>query len=149
MSNAGDWTKSQIQKGPTKIWVRGVPVAGVLMVAPLFRKVVLVATGSGIGPCLPIIHDRRVPVRILWSTPYPEKTFGKEIIESVRGGDPQAVIHDTKSMGRPDMVEITWRLFKESGAEAVFIVSNQKLTRMVIYAMESRGVPAFGPIWDH
>ena len=88
-------------------------------------------------------------MRILWSTPYPEKTFGKEIIESVRGGDPQAVIHDTKSMGRPDMVEITWRLFKESGAEAVFIVSNQKLTRMVIYAMESRGVPAFGPIWDH
>ena len=29
--------------------------SSVVRVAPLFRKVVLVATGSGIGPCLPVI----------------------------------------------------------------------------------------------
>lgn len=108
----------------------------------------LVATGSGIGPCLPVIYAGAVPARIFWSTPQPEKNFGMEIIEAVREGDAEAVIHDTKRDGRPDMVKITWRLLRESGAEAVCIISNPKLTRMVVYAMEARGVPAYGAIFD-
>jgi hypothetical protein len=87
-------------------------------------------------------------VRIFWSTPNPETNFGSEILESVKAADPDAVIHNTKTMGRPDMVAITYRLVRDSGAEAVAIISNKKLTQLVVYAMEARGIPAFGAIFD-
>jgi hypothetical protein len=148
VSNAGDWTSKQIQSGPSELWVRGVPACGVLRIAPLFKKIVLVATGSGIGPCLPVIYAKRVPARIFWSTPHPEKNFGDEIIQAIFDADPNAVIHNTKTMGRPDMVAISYRLLRESNAEAVCVISNKKLTQMIVYAMESRGIPAFGAIFD-
>jgi NAD(P)H-flavin reductase len=148
VSNAGDWTKETIGLAPTKIWKRGVPACGVLAISPLFKKIVLVATGSGIGPCLPVILAKKVPCRILWSTPNPQQTFGKEVCGAVLETDPEAIIHDTKTMGRPDLVELAYRMYRESDAEAVCIISNQKLTQKVVYAMESRGIPAFGAIWD-
>ncbi|TVY32884.1 Adenylate-forming reductase, partial [Lachnellula subtilissima] len=120
-----------IKRAPTKLWVRGIPACGVLRIAPLFKSIVLVATGSGIGPCLPVIYAKKVPARIFWSTPFPEANFGAEIISAIRDADPRAVIHDTKTKGRPDMVEVSYRLLRESDAEAVCIISNQKLTRMV------------------
>ncbi|TAQ86059.1 hypothetical protein B7494_g5601 [Chlorociboria aeruginascens] len=148
ISNAGDWTSGVIRTVPTKIWIRGVPTCGVLNVVSIFKSMVLVATGSGIGPCLSVIYANQVSLRIFWSTPNPETTFGQGIINDILDKDDRAVIHNTKTMGRPDMVAVTYRLFKESGAEAVCIISNQKLTRQVVYGMESRGIPAFGAIWD-
>lgn len=58
------------------------------------------------------------------------------------------VILDTRKYGKPDMVKLTYRLVREFNAEAVCIISNQKLTRKVVYGMVSRGIPAFGAIWD-
>lgn len=46
------------------------------------------------------------------------------------------------------MVKLTYRLVKEFNAEAVAIISNRKLTEKVVYGMTSRGIPAFGAIWD-
>lgn len=161
VSNAGDWTKRQINRAPTKLYVRGVPACGVLRIAPLFKSIVLVATGSGIGPCLPVIYraaltknlppgskERHIPIRVFWSTPNPLKTFGQEIQDAILAADPEAVIHDTRTMGRPDMVAVSWRLKVESGAEAVCVIANQKLTQRVVYGMESRGVPGYGAIFD-
>jgi hypothetical protein len=77
--------------------------------------------------------------------------------------DPQAVIIDTKKDGRPDLVSIAYRVWegsrrgdvgngrpaKVSGpCEAVVIISNQKVTKKVVYGLESRGVPAYGAIFD-
>ncbi|KAI9789787.1 MAG: hypothetical protein M1816_005828 [Peltula sp. TS41687] len=148
VSNAGDWTRKQISKPPNKLWVRGIPTSGVLRVATLFKKVVLVTTGSGIGPCLSVIYSGSTPCRVLWSTPHPLETFGKEIISAVKQADPEAIIHNTRTMGKPDMVALTHMLYTESGAEAVVVISNSTLTKQVVYEMESRGVPAYGPIWD-
>lgn len=55
---------------------------------------------------------------------------------------------DTRAHGKPDMVKLTYRLVKEFNAEAVCVISNQKLTRKIVYGMMSRGIPAFGAIWD-
>jgi len=46
------------------------------------------------------------------------------------------------------MVKLSYRLYKEFNAEAVIIISNQKLTEKVVYGLMSRGIPAFGAIWD-
>ena len=117
----------------------------------IFKSVVLVTTGSGIGPCLNLLAmdpSTRPSVRVFWSAPNPLATFGQEIIDNVYAADPNAVIWDTKQFGRPDMPAVTWQLLKESGAEAVFVISNPKVTGLVVYAMESRGVAAYGPIFD-
>ncbi|OCL11428.1 hypothetical protein AOQ84DRAFT_437709 [Glonium stellatum] len=148
VSNAGDWTNRQIQNPPKKLWTRGYPMHGLLYTTRLFRRIVLVATGSGIGPCLSLMYCNKTPRRILWSTPNPETTYGVGIVETVCKADPQAVIWNTRENGRPDMVALTYSLFVEFNAEAVFVISNPKLTRKIVYGMESRGIVAYGAIFD-
>ncbi|KAK7053972.1 Nonribosomal peptide synthetase 12 [Favolaschia claudopus] len=148
VSNAGDWTRECIANPPTKLWVRGYPMHGLLYTSKLFKKIVVVATGSGIGPCLSLFYADVTPRRIFWSTPSPLVTYGEKIMQAVKKADPDAWIWDTRTNGRPDMVAVTYRLFVEAQAEAVFIISNPKLTQRVVYGMESRGIPAYGAIFD-
>ncbi|KAJ0422238.1 hypothetical protein BJY00DRAFT_79653 [Aspergillus carlsbadensis] len=148
VSRAGDWTGGRISKPPSSIWVRGVPTCGVMRIATLFTRVVLVATGSGIGPLLGHVQIPTCPFRLVWSTPNPAATFGKDIVDAVYSADPGAVVHDTKKQGRPDLVRLTWDAVQRFEAEAVIIISNEKLTKKVVYGMETRGVAAYGAIWD-
>jgi hypothetical protein len=151
VSKAGDWTKRMIENPPKRLWVRGIPTRGVLHIAPIFNKMVLVATGSGIGPVLSLLSARNVPCRILWSTKDPFATYAKSIVDDVFDADPNAIVYDTNKMSkgaRPDMVRIAYNLYRESGAEAVFVVSNPAFTRNIVYSLESRGVPIFAPIFD-
>jgi hypothetical protein len=149
VSDAGDWTKQTITNPKPYYYIKGVPVSGVLNMAQIFRKVVIVTTGSGIGPCLGTMQNiPKTPCRVLWSTSNPWQTYGEDICNAVLKVDAKAVIIDTRARGRPDLVQLAYDLYIESGSEAVFCISNPKLTRKVVYGMESRGVPAFGPIWD-
>ncbi|KAI0086471.1 nonribosomal peptide synthetase 12 [Irpex rosettiformis] len=148
VSRAGDWTNDKIINPRSKLWVRGVPCYGVLRITPLFRRVVFVATGSGIGPCAPCIFEQRIPIKLLWTSPNVRETFGNEFVDDILKASPGAVVYDTRKFGKPDMVKLTYRLVKEFNAEAVCIISNQKLTQKVVYGMASRGIPAFGAIWD-
>lgn len=148
VSNAGDWTKSCIQDAPTHLWVRGVPTCGVMRIATLFKRVVVIATGSGIGPLLGHIQSPSCPTQLIWSTPRPEKTFGENLCNTIRSKIPGAVIHDTKELGRPDLVKMGYNMAKGFNAEAVVIIANEKITKKVVYGLETRGVPAYGAIWD-
>jgi hypothetical protein len=151
ISRAGDWTAKTIAEPKPYYWTRGLPTRGVLYMSLIFRSVVLVTTGSGIGPCLNLLAMDAVTrpfVRVLWSAPKPLETFGEEIVRNVRAADPAAVIWDTKKFGRPDMAALAWQLLIESQAEAVFVISNPRVTKMVVYALESRGIAAYGPIFD-
>ncbi|KAF4465907.1 non-ribosomal peptide synthetase [Fusarium albosuccineum] len=148
VSNAGDWTRSTIQEGPTHIWTRGVPTCGVMRIATLFNRVVLIATGSGIGPVLGHIQNPSCATQLIWSTKNPEGTFGKELCQTITERIPNAVIHDTKKQGRPDLVKMGYNLVKSFQAEAVIIIANEKITKKVVYGLETRGVPAYGAIWD-
>ncbi len=58
ISQAGGWTTKIINDPPKEIWICGTPVSGVLRVNILFRRVVFVATGSGIGPIAPCLLER-------------------------------------------------------------------------------------------
>ncbi|KAF5018124.1 hypothetical protein F66182_9917 [Fusarium sp. NRRL 66182] len=148
VSNAGDWTKSTIREGPSHIWTRGVPTCGVMRISTLFNRVVLIATGSGIGPVLGHIQNPSCPTQLIWSTKDPEETFGKEMCQTINERIPNAVIHDTKKLGRPDLVKMGYNLVKSFKAEAVIIIANEKITKKVVYGLETRGVPAYGAIWD-
>ena len=148
VSDNGDWTKKQIMEPAKSYWVRGIPITGVLRMAMVFKKVVFITTGSGIGPVLSMLVSHPMPCRLLWSTPNPLQTYGENILQAVANADKDALIINTRASGRPDIVALTYHLYLEAKAEAVFCISNPHLTRKVIYGMESRGVPAYGPIWD-
>ncbi|MCJ1227374.1 hypothetical protein MMC12_004029 [Toensbergia leucococca] len=149
ISNAGDWTKACIRNPPTRIWKRGLPVCGLVQVIDLFRSVVIVATGSGIGPCLSILNsETRPPIRALWQTRSPEKTYGLGIVNAVKQLDQKAVIIDTDKVGRKDMLPAAWGVFREAEAEAVFCVSNPAVTKEIVFQFEARGIAAYGPVFD-
>lgn len=148
VSNAGDWTRKIIANPPEKIWVRGVPTAGVMRIATLFKRMVLIGTGSGIGPLLGHIQQNPADIQLIWSTPNPEKTFGEDMCNTIRRRIPGAIIHNTKILGRPDLVKMAYNTAKAHNAEAVVIIANEKITKKVVYGLESRGINAFGAIWD-
>jgi hypothetical protein len=149
VSNAGDWTRRAINNPKKFYYTRGIPTVGVLCMSQLFRKVIIVTTGSGIGPCLgTMMNIPSTRCRVLWSAPEPRHTFGNDICDKVLEVDPNAVVIDTHAAGRKDLVKLAFGLYMEERAEAVFCVTNKALTKHFVYEMESRGVPAFGPIWD-
>lgn len=152
VSAAGDWTTSLLKSSPQTmhLWVKGFPKPGVLSLSCIFPRVVIVTTGSGIGPSLSSLLDRPAGqfCRLIWSTRTPVETFGKNMMAYVNCADPNALIIDTNVTGRPDLVRVAWNVYKEMGAEAVFVLSNESVTKKIVYGLESRGVPAFGPIWD-
>lgn len=93
VSRAGDWTKKQISNPPEKIWIRGIPCYGVVRVTPMFRRVVMVATGSGIGPIAPVVFAQRTQIQLLWTAPAVRKTFGNELVDKLLEASPHAVIY--------------------------------------------------------
>ncbi|KAF9648009.1 hypothetical protein BDM02DRAFT_3187456 [Thelephora ganbajun] len=148
VSRAGDWTSNVIENPPTKLWVRGLPTHGVLRVAPMFRRMILVATGSGIGPCANTIFQGRIPVRLLWTSPNVRETFGNEFVDQILRYAPDAVLYDTRKHGKPDLVKLALKMVKEFDAEAVGVISNPSLTAKLVYGLTSRGIPAYGAIFD-
>lgn len=61
-------------------WKRGTLMYGFIHVMRVFRRVVIIATGSGIGPCLSWLSEKnRPPLRVLWQTRNPGRTYGSEI----------------------------------------------------------------------
>ena len=168
VSAAGDWTKNLIATAQWKrkeaellgtevgkgvlmrFYVKSHPRAGVLSLSCLYPRVLIVTTGSGIGPSLSSLLDRPPSqiARLVWSTRSPLATYGAHILDLVRKADPNALVLDTDEMGRPDLLDVAWKMYTECRAEAVFVLSNEKVTRRVVGGLEKRGIPAFGPIWD-
>ena len=114
----------------------------------LFKKVVYVGTGSGIGPILPHLLAGDVPNRLIWSTRSPRKTYGDAMVDEIEAHTEKPLIWDTDAQGKPNLSALALQAVRESGAEAVIVISNQKLTRKVVHDMESLGIPAYGAIWD-
>ena len=148
ISRAGDWTGDFIDNPPTHIWVRGVATAGMANYGTVFRRVVYVVTGSGIGPVLAHVLANRVPLKLVWVTRDPVKTYGQELVDEILTAQPDALVWDTDAHGKPDMVKLAYSAYESSDAEAVICVSNKKVTWTVVHGLERLGIPALGPIWD-
>ncbi|CBF90292.1 hypothetical protein AN0055.2 [Aspergillus nidulans FGSC A4] len=149
VSKAGDWTAATIKDQPTHLWKRGVLIYGFAYAMRVYKRVVVVTTGSGIGPCLSFLGDENRPsLRVIWQTRAPKRTYGKEVLNLVGRMDPNPVIIDTNSSGRLDMVPVIRQIAREHDAEAICVISNPFVTKKVVYELESMGIPAYGPIFD-
>ena len=143
VSKAGDWTSACIQDQPTHLWKRGVLTYGFAYAMRVFKRVVVVTTGSGIGPCLSFLGDANRPeLRVIWQTRAPLKTYGQGILDLVSEMDKNPVVLDTNQSGRVDMVPIIRQLVKDFDAEAVCVISNPFVTKKVVYELESHGISA-------
>jgi len=167
ISRAGDWTHRIIQQAhnqakhtnssisatrtiPLILSVRLTPQPGVLSLTPLFPRIILLTTGSGIGPCLSslLLAPQAQSIRLIWCTRNPEATYGQSLLNLVRDLDTSAVIIDTDVRGRPDLARKAWEEYMAFGAEAVFVLGNERTTREVVGQLVRWGVPAFGPVFD-
>ncbi|KAL4863557.1 hypothetical protein BDV12DRAFT_206397 [Aspergillus spectabilis] len=149
ISKAGDWTSACIKNQPTHLWKRGVLIYGFAYAMRVYKRVVVVTTGSGIGPCLSFLGDENRPkIRVIWQTRSPKKTYGKEVLELVGRLDPNPVIIDTNASGRLDMIPLIRYVAREHNAEAICVISNPLMTKKVVYELESTGILAYGPIFD-
>ncbi|WP_458722809.1 hypothetical protein [Pseudomonas brenneri] len=148
ISRAGDWTGRFIEQMPSHVWVKGITTAGVANVETLFKSVVYIATGSGIGPVMPHLLAKQVPIQLVWSTRSPAKTYGEELVAEILRAQPGAVIWDTDVRGKPDLVQLAYAAVQDFAAEAVICIANQAVTQRVVEEMEARGIPAYGAIWD-
>jgi hypothetical protein len=148
VSRAGDWTTRFIAERPESVWTRGVPTSGVATVARLFNRVVWVATGSGIAPCLPHLLSGRTPAQLVWVTRNPERTYGPDLVGEILAAQPDAILWDTDANGKPDLAELADRACRATGAEAVICISNKNTTLQLVAQLRERGIPAYGPIWD-
>ncbi|KAL2166142.1 hypothetical protein VTG60DRAFT_3258 [Thermothelomyces hinnuleus] len=149
VSKAGDWTRQAIANPPTYLWKRGVPTYGFGYVFRMFDRIIVVTTGSGIGPCLSFIEDAHRPaMRVVWQTKSPLKTYGQRTLDLVAKMDPDPVVIDTSISGRVDMLPIVLKLYKDFDAQAVCVISNPGMTRSLVYGLETRGIAAYGPIFD-
>jgi hypothetical protein len=148
ISRAGDWTGRFIDDMPEHVWVKGITTAGVANIETLFRRVVYVATGSGIGPVLPHLLAKKVPIRLIWATKNPRGTYGDALVDEILATQPDALIWDTDAHGKPDLLQLAYAMRESFDAEAVICIANRKLTQRVVTGMESRGFAAYGAIWD-
>ncbi|KAF3011365.1 hypothetical protein E8E14_008426 [Neopestalotiopsis sp. 37M] len=149
VSNAGDWTKSVIETQPTKLWVRAVPICGLAYAMKVFNRLVVVTTGSGIGPCLSFVGYKDMPpIRVIWQSRCPLQTYGPRTLELVKKMDSNPLIMDTSQGGRRDMLPEVLSMVREFEAEAVIVISNPGFTKKMVFDLESSGIPAYGPIFD-
>jgi ferredoxin-NADP reductase len=147
---AGDWTErlaGDIEHGrpPARLWVRRMRGYGFMYHAQAYRRVLMVATGAGIGPVLPYLLGRpSVHFECLWIGRCHRAAMGSDLVDRVLAGGSVTLI-DT-SRGRPDVGACV------AGAahrfDAVFVVSNDAVRDSVARACEALHVPWYGPTFD-
>ena len=76
----GDFTRGLVSDPPCHLWVRGVHFAGLPYLVHMYRRVVLVATGSGIAPFLSfVLQPCAAEVCVVWITKSVDQNFGSEM----------------------------------------------------------------------
>lgn len=155
VSAAGDWTSKLLAHAPAQLWIRNPPTQNFLALVPLFKHVLLVATGAGIAPVLSLLASPRTStmlaqkrrVRVLWCVAEPEAAHWGFVSDAIRGVDPEAVVLDSR-IRRPDVAFEARRLCEKEGLEAVFVVSNPRVTGEVVRESKGSGFAAFGAVFD-
>jgi len=151
ISAAGDWTRRLICNPPSRIWAKGRPVYGATRSSRLFKKVLFVATGSGIAPVLSTVFSRLEKESVIfWITTEPRKKLDTEQLQRLEAYKNNIIIFNAgRDAVQPGRVSaIVYGLHRKHQSEAVFVVSNQRLTEALKRDLERCRVPVFGPIFD-
>ena len=154
IKSLGDWTKSLVQKVDNGE-LQQMNFSMHRIKSPNFsqglfnwKKVFLLATGSGIAPLLPyIVRSYGLELSLVWvardhRNNYPNIVF--ECLKNLRN----ITFYDTTRRKRRDLALYTMKKVEEFGAEAVFIVANPNIAYNVANYVNKRGIPVFASNFD-
>ncbi|GLJ38629.1 hypothetical protein SUGI_0787630 [Cryptomeria japonica] len=146
----GDFTTELVSDPPKFLYTRCIHFAGLPYLVNMYEKVVVVATGSGIGVFLSFMLQRsRADVYFIWVTKSIQRNFRDEIVRKIESYPSEnMIVHDTAVSGRPNVVELTVKVVRDWSAQVVIVTSNPVGSRDVVKKCRGEGIPAFGPIWD-
>jgi len=150
----GDWTISLRDRcvsgePPSHLLLRKQFGVGFMRSIHGYTRVLCVCTGGGVAPVLSNLNSPKEDrVHILWVAKNFRATYGDYLVD-VMTASKNNKLFDTEEMGRPDMAELVKSEFKNDGKfEAVFVVSNEKLTAMLVHELSAENIPAYGALWD-
>jgi hypothetical protein len=147
---AGDWTErlardAESGRLPAQLLVRRIRGYGFMYHAQVFHRVLIVATGAGIGPVLPyLVGATAVHFECLWIGRDHRHAMGDALVDRILAGGSVRLV-DT-ALGRPDIGALVAELAPRF--EAVFVVSNETVRDEVARACRDLGVPWYGPTFD-
>jgi len=157
MKSLGDWTSSLNERAKVPGLLDDVTFHMTRIDPPNFtqglfhwKKVFVLATGAGIAPIFPYLVMEKyadLQISMVWvgrdhAINYPK--FLVDILVPL----PNVMLHDTTTMGRPNLCTMTVEKVREFEAEAVFIVSNPKMTYQVANHVVHQGIPVFASNFD-
>ena len=147
---AGDWTDRLARdvldgRAPAWLRVRRTRGYGFMYHAQAYRRILVVATGAGIGPVPPYLLDPLpVDVHCLWIGRDHHRAMGRDLVVRVEASRRVTLI-DT-STGRPDIGRCVAQ--RTLDMDAVFVVSNAAVRDEVARCCARLGVPWYGPTFD-
>uniref|UniRef100_A0ACD5VFP5 Uncharacterized protein n=1 Tax=Avena sativa TaxID=4498 RepID=A0ACD5VFP5_AVESA len=148
----GDFTRGLVSDPPSHLWVRRVHFAGLPYLISMYRRVTMVATGSGICVFLSfLMQPSSAEVSLVWVAKGIDANYGDGMSAMVANSKILAgrvIVHDTATMGRPNVSELAVGAARRWNADAVIVTSNPEGSRDVVSGCKKAGIPAFGPIWD-
>ncbi|KAM0832157.1 hypothetical protein ACQ4PT_065067 [Festuca glaucescens] len=148
----GDFTRGLVSDPPSHLWVRRVHFAGLPYLISMYRRVTMVATGSSICVFMSfLLQPSSAEVSLVWVAKEIDANYGEGMSAMVTsnkilGG--RVVVHDTATMGRPNVAELAVGAARRWNAEVVIVTSNPEGSRDVVSGCKKAGISAFGPIWD-
>jgi hypothetical protein len=148
----GDFTRGLVSDPPSHLWVRRVHFAGLPYLISMYRRVTMVATGSGICVFMSfILQPSSAEVSLVWVAKGIDANYGEGMSAMVAsnkilGG--RVIVHDTATMGRPNVAELTVGAARRWNAEVVVVTSNPEGSRDVLSGCKKAGIRVFVPIWD-
>ncbi|HWH80816.1 MAG TPA: hypothetical protein VNU71_01120 [Burkholderiaceae bacterium] len=148
VSAVGDFTRGLVEKPPLTLFVRPIKFLGLPYSLQSYKRAVIVATGAGIAPFLPLLtHEAHRNYHVIWIGRSFQTTFGRRLSDLVFQC-PHLTTWDTAARGRPNTLELVASAYRHFDAEVVFIGCNPIATRELVYGCCALGIPAFGPSWD-
>jgi hypothetical protein len=148
ISGLGDFTKGLIITPPAALYVRTVKFPGLPCCVPMYRRSIIIATGTGMVPYLSLLTILpRGSHRLIWIGRSFRECFGSNLCDFVFQW-PDVVLVDTTSGARPDVTALAVAHYRSFEADAVFVGSNPEGTSQIVSGCRALGIPAFGPSWD-
>jgi hypothetical protein len=124
-------------------FVVGRSVRSYLYHAQSYARVLVVATGAGIGPVLPYLVDP-AGLECLWIGRDHRAAVGPALVERLLHSGRLTLIDTVR--GRPDVGALVAE--RAARFEAVFVVGYQRVRDQVAQACQGLGVPWYGPTFD-
>ncbi|KIM29823.1 hypothetical protein M408DRAFT_67200 [Serendipita vermifera MAFF 305830] len=159
----GDWTRGIVSDPPTHLYTREMKFSGLPYLSSLYKKGIMICTGSGIGAVLSTCIQLDTWF-LIWIGAGLEETFGRELMgiverQLIHDEAGRCILFDTKKEGRrPDTVQMLKdvyagfeaedRLYDSSSSLVIIITSNPAGNAELMQACRENGMHSFGPLWD-